>query len=128
MLLEFGSLQLVLLLTDFGAVALLFFFLCSFRGMCRSEIKLSFRLELSIDNGSLECWNYDTNEPLKNTESTIPAYDHRRVRVIFKPTEVGERTFQLYLENVNNPNNWLDIAVSTSVTVESKKKLLFPSC
>ena len=56
----------------------------------RSEIRLAFRVELSQSDGQLELWNYDTNISLQNAEAEIPAYDHRRIRVIYKPLEVGE--------------------------------------
>jgi len=90
----------------------------------RSEIRLAFRVELSESDGQLELWNYDTNDSLLGTEAEVPAYDHRRIRVIYKPLEVGEFDFQLYVENVNNPNNAITIDISAAVSFESHEKLL----
>jgi hypothetical protein len=89
----------------------------------RSEISLAFHLGVSANDGVLECWNYDTNTE-GSGQSVVPAYDHRRVQVRFKPTQIGERNFQLYLENKNNPENFLTVDIATSVTKEPREKLL----
>ena len=51
-------------------------------------------------------------------ERTVPAYGHVRLRLIFKPKSVGQRKWQLFVENLNNPDNTITLAITTSVSVE----------
>ena len=88
----------------------------------RSEIPLWFRMELPADDRILECRDYDTQDLFMDGERTVPAYGHVRLRLIFKPKSVGQRKWQLFVENLNNPDNTVTLAITTSVTAECHRK------
>lgn len=84
-------------------------------------------MDVSMDeDGALECWNYDTHGrcDVEDTECTVPAYGHLRIRVVFKPLAVGPRTWQLILENSHNADNTVAIEVSALVASESHENEL----
>ncbi|KAI9139015.1 hypothetical protein BKA69DRAFT_705580 [Paraphysoderma sedebokerense] len=74
----------------------------------RSEIDLFWLLNtVDLSNSQHEEWlrftDYDTGEPIDL--KPIPSYSHRRIRVTFKPKEVGEFNYDLQLENANDSSN-----------------------
>ncbi|CAM9826222.1 unnamed protein product, partial [Ectocarpus sp. 13 AM-2016] len=94
----------------------------------RSEIPLTFRLVpsvwLSAEAGVLSCSDYDTGAPLPTSSAgrTIGAYAHLRVRVTFRPREVGERDYRIFVENLNNVADTLAVDILTSVVSEDHRE------
>ncbi|CAM9487045.1 unnamed protein product, partial [Ectocarpus fasciculatus] len=94
----------------------------------RSEIPLTFRLVpsvwLSAEAGVLSCSDYDTGAPLPTSSAgrTIGAYAHLRVRVAFRPREVGERDYRIFVENLNNVADTLAVDILTSVVSEDHRE------
>ncbi|CAM9214516.1 unnamed protein product, partial [Phaeothamnion confervicola] len=90
----------------------------------RQGIPLVFRLVPSVwlsgESGVLDCSDYDTNAPLPmHTGRKISAYAHLRIRVAFRPRQVGERDYRIYVENVNDPGNAPTVDILTSVIPEA---------
>ncbi|RUS31123.1 hypothetical protein BC938DRAFT_478418 [Jimgerdemannia flammicorona] len=74
----------------------------------RSEIELYWLLNtVDLSNTQHEDWlrftDYDTGELLNS--QPISSYSHRRVRVTFKPKEIGEFNYDLQMENANDASN-----------------------
>ena len=93
----------------------------------RSEIELFWILNtVDLSNQKdqknvLKFTDYDTGEPLDF--SPIPAYSPKRIRVSFKPTEIGEFNYDLQVENQNDSGNTIQTrihAIVRSVLREEK--------
>ncbi|KAI8577331.1 hypothetical protein K450DRAFT_252656 [Umbelopsis ramanniana AG] len=96
----------------------------------KSEIDLFWLLNtVDINNAnkddSLRFTDYDTGEVLDN--KPIPSYSHRRVRVTFKPKEVGEFNYDLQVENVNDSRNLEQTRIHASVRSVLKDETLVVS-
>ncbi|GAB5587420.1 hypothetical protein Unana1_02320 [Umbelopsis nana] len=93
----------------------------------KSEIDLFWLLN-TVDltntnkNDCLRFTDYDTGEVLDN--KPIPSYSHRRVRVTFKPKEVGEFNYDLQVENVNDSRNLEQTRIHASVRSVLKDETL----
>ncbi|CAG8544148.1 2498_t:CDS:2, partial [Funneliformis caledonium] len=84
----------------------------------RSEIELYWLLNtVDLSNSEREDWlkftDYDTGELLD--DKPIPSYSHRRIRVTFKPKEIGEFSYDLQLENANDSANTLQSRINAVV-------------
>ncbi|RIA92609.1 hypothetical protein C1645_820444 [Glomus cerebriforme] len=84
----------------------------------RSEIELYWLLNtVDLSNFEREDWlkftDYDTGELLD--DKPIPSYSHRRIRVTFKPREIGEFNYDLQIENANDPSNILQSRIHAVV-------------
>ncbi|KAJ3290798.1 hypothetical protein HK104_006518 [Borealophlyctis nickersoniae] len=84
----------------------------------RSEIDLYWVLntvDLSNrqDNSWLKFSDHDTGEPLDG--KPIPSYSHRRIRVTFRPRDVGEFNYDLQLENANDSANTIQALIHAVV-------------
>ncbi|KAI9361647.1 hypothetical protein DFJ73DRAFT_956941 [Zopfochytrium polystomum] len=94
----------------------------------RSEIELMWTLTLlDASNTSVGSWleftNYDTGEPLVDGQP-VPSYSQIRVRVAFKPQETGDFNFEIQLENLNDAENTVRVAVQAIVTSAPREELL----
>ncbi|CAG8445677.1 3690_t:CDS:10 [Ambispora leptoticha] len=84
----------------------------------RSEIELYWLIN-TVDLSNSECedslkfTDYDTGELLD--AKPIPSYSHRRIRVTFRPKEIGEFNYDLQLENSNDPSNVLESRIHAVV-------------
>ncbi|KAI8615007.1 hypothetical protein BC830DRAFT_1124579, partial [Chytriomyces sp. MP71] len=72
----------------------------------KSEIDLYWVLNtIDLSNRQNNSWlsfsEYDTGEPL-DFSRPIPSYSQHRIRVTFKPTEAGEFSYDLQMENSND--------------------------
>ena len=96
----------------------------------KSEIDLYWTLNTQ-NLGSLtsQFWlkfgDYDTGESLDY--KAIPAYSHRRIRVTFKPKEVGEYNYDLQLENANDTGNIEEIGIHAIVRSVLREETLVVS-
>ncbi|CAG8457039.1 15393_t:CDS:2, partial [Dentiscutata heterogama] len=84
----------------------------------RSEIELYWLLNtVDLSYSKREDWlkftDYDTGELLDT--KPIPSYSHRRIRIMFRPTEIGEFNYDLQLENANDPSNVLQSRIHSVV-------------
>ncbi|PKC72861.1 hypothetical protein RhiirA1_411279 [Rhizophagus irregularis] len=84
----------------------------------RSEIELYWFLNtVDLSNSEREDWlkftDYDTGELLD--DKPIPSYSHRRIRVTFKPREIGEFNYDLQIENANDSSNILQSRIHAVV-------------
>ncbi|KAF0517022.1 peroxisomal membrane protein mpv17 [Gigaspora margarita] len=83
----------------------------------RSEIELYWLLNTVDLSSKREDWlkflDYDTGELLDT--KPIPSYSHRRIRITFRPTEIGEFNYDLQLENANDPTNVLQSRIHAVV-------------
>ncbi|CAG8447057.1 5601_t:CDS:2 [Ambispora gerdemannii] len=84
----------------------------------RSEIELYWLINtVDLSNSkcedSLKFTDYDTGELLD--AKPIPSYTHRRIRVTFRPKEIGEFNYDLQLENANDPSNVLESRIHAVV-------------
>ncbi|GES89175.1 hypothetical protein GLOIN_2v1769365 [Rhizophagus clarus] len=84
----------------------------------RSEIELYWLLNtVDLSNSEHEDWlkftDYDTGELLD--DKPIPSYSHRRIRVTFKPREIGEFNYDLQIENANDSSNILQSRIHAVV-------------
>ncbi|ORZ34517.1 hypothetical protein BCR44DRAFT_1436350, partial [Catenaria anguillulae PL171] len=70
----------------------------------KSEIDLYWTLNTAAVSHALTFTDYDTGEPL-DTSKPIPAYSHCRVRVTYKPKQLGDFSYEIQLENVNDAAN-----------------------
>ncbi|KAJ3325372.1 hypothetical protein HDV06_004231 [Boothiomyces sp. JEL0866] len=92
----------------------------------RSEIMLFWILtSLDLSNKNHKNWlkftDYDTGEPLDF--SPLAAYTPKRIRVSFKPTDVGEFNYEIQIENQNDASNTIQThihAIVRSVMREEK--------
>eukprot|EP00842_Homolaphlyctis_polyrhiza_P005160 jgi/Hompol1/5645/HPOL_004598-RA len=84
----------------------------------RSEIELFWCLNtIDLSNQQDKNWlkfsDYDSGEPIDTTP--IPAYSYRRIRVTFKPREVGEFNYDLQIENQNDDSNTIEARIHAVV-------------
>lgn len=84
----------------------------------RSEIELRWVLNtVDISNISNKKWlefsDYDTGDTLDF--APIPAYSPKRIRVTFKPKEIGEFNYDLQIENENDSGNTIETRVHALV-------------
>lgn len=96
----------------------------------KSEIDLFWLLNtVDLNNtGKDDCLrftDYDTGEVLDN--KPIPIYSYRRVRVTFKPKEVGEFNYDLQVENINDSRNLEQTRIHASVRSVLKDETLMIS-
>lgn len=96
----------------------------------RSEIGLFFVLNtIDLSNqknsGQLVFCDYDTGEVLD--QNHIPAYSPLRIRIIFKPTEVGEFDYNLQIENANDSSNTIKTHIHAMVRYILKEESLVVS-
>jgi hypothetical protein len=96
----------------------------------RSEIELFFVLntiDLSNQNksGQLVFCNYDTGEVLD--QNHVPAYSPLRIRIIFKPTGIGEFDYTLQIENSNDSSNTIKTHIHAMVRYVLKEESLVVS-
>ncbi|CAJ0650018.1 4891_t:CDS:10 [Entrophospora sp. SA101] len=96
----------------------------------RSEIELYWLLNTvdltnSKSEDMLKFTDYDTGEPLDS--KPIPSYSHRRIRVTFRPKEIGEFSYDLQLENANDPSNVLQSRIHAVVRSVLREELLVVS-
>ncbi|CAG8515229.1 20468_t:CDS:2, partial [Racocetra persica] len=97
----------------------------------RSEIELYWLLNtVDLSYSKREDWlkftDYDTGELLDT--KPIPSYSHRRIRVTFRPKEIGEFNYDLQLENANDPTNVLQSRIHSVVrSVLSEESLVISS-
>ncbi|KAJ3219397.1 hypothetical protein HK099_004728, partial [Clydaea vesicula] len=85
----------------------------------RSEIDLYWLLNTvdltnKVSKNLLKFSDYDTGEPFDGT-APVPAYSPRRIRVTFKPTDIGEFNYDLQVENINDSNNTISAHISATV-------------
>ncbi|RHY38367.1 hypothetical protein DYB25_003469 [Aphanomyces astaci] len=75
----------------------------------RSEIPLIFRLVTSsvstLEKQLLTCSDYNTGYALGESPYTVAAYSHMRVRVTYRPMEVGEQFFEILAQNLHDSRN-----------------------
>ncbi|KAF0690204.1 Aste57867_18395 [Aphanomyces stellatus] len=74
----------------------------------RSEIPLIFRLVTSVtahEKQLLTCVDYNTGYALGETPYSIAAYGHMRIRVTYRPLEVGEQFFEVLVQNLHDSRN-----------------------
>ncbi|CAG8579491.1 12936_t:CDS:2, partial [Acaulospora morrowiae] len=93
----------------------------------RSEIELYWLLNtVNLSYPEHEGWikftDCDTGELLDN--KPIPSYSHRRIRVTFRPKEVGEFNHDLQLENANDSENVLQTRIHAAVRSVLREELL----
>lgn len=94
----------------------------------RSEIELFWVLNTEdlSKNGNrswLKFTDYETGEPLEYTP--IPAYSPKRIRITFKPLEIGEFNYDLQIENQNDSSNTIQTHIHAVVrSVLRNEKLL----
>ncbi|KAJ3261021.1 hypothetical protein HK103_006976 [Boothiomyces macroporosus] len=94
----------------------------------RSEIMLFWTLtSVDLSNKNHKNWlkftDYDTGEPLDF--SPLAAYTPKRIRVSFKPTDVGEFNYELQIENQNDASNTVQTHVHAIVrSVMREEKLI----
>ncbi|KAJ3031347.1 hypothetical protein HK097_005468, partial [Rhizophlyctis rosea] len=86
----------------------------------RSEIDLYWVLNtVDLSNRQDSSWlkftDQDTGEVLDDHSSPILAYSHRRVRITFRPREVGEVNYDLQLENANDSGNTVQALIHAVV-------------
>jgi hypothetical protein len=97
----------------------------------RSEIDLQWLIN-AVDlsnrqnNSWLEFSDYDTGEPLIATP--LPSFSQRRIRVTFRPKDVGEFNYDLQLENLNDSGNTVQVLVHAVVTAAHREESLVVSC
>ncbi|KND01233.1 uncharacterized protein SPPG_04324 [Spizellomyces punctatus DAOM BR117] len=96
----------------------------------RSEIDLYWILntvDLSNrqDNTWLKLSDYDTGEPLDG--KPIPSYSPRRIRITFRPREVGEFNYDLQLENANDSGNTVQATIHAVVRSALREESLVVS-
>ncbi|KAJ3416131.1 hypothetical protein HDV05_003100 [Chytridiales sp. JEL 0842] len=97
----------------------------------RSEIELHWLIN-AVDlsnrqnNSWLEFTDYDTGEPL--TPTPLPAFSQRRIRVTFKPKDIGEFNYDLQLENLNDSANTVQVLIHAVVTENHREESLVVSC
>ena len=95
----------------------------------RSEIELFWILNtVDLSNQKdqknvLKFTDYDTGETLDF--SPISAYSPKRIRVSFKPTEIGEFNYDLQIENQNDSRNTIQTRIHAIVrSVQREEKLI----
>lgn len=93
----------------------------------KSEIDLFWLLNtVDLNNANkddcLRFTDYDTGEVLD--DKPIPSYSYRRVRVTFKPKEVGDFNYDLQVENVNDSRNLEQTRIHASVRSVLKEETL----
>ncbi|CAK4108569.1 unnamed protein product [Aphanomyces euteiches] len=74
----------------------------------RSEIPLVFRLVPSVaahEKQMLTCSDYNTGYVLGESPFSVAAYSHMRVRVTYRPVEVGEQFFEILAQNLHDARN-----------------------
>lgn len=96
----------------------------------KSEIDLYWVLNtVDLNQGSQDSWlkfsDYDTGEPLDG--KPIAAYSHRRIRVTFKPRDVGEFNYDLQLENANDAANFEEARIHAVVRSVLREETLVVS-
>ncbi|KAJ3179725.1 hypothetical protein HDU85_004724 [Gaertneriomyces sp. JEL0708] len=84
----------------------------------RSEIDLYWSLSMlhlsnRPENNWLRITDHDTGEPISG--KCIPAYSPRRIRVSFRPREIGEFTYDVQLENANDSSNTIETTINAVV-------------
>ncbi|KAI9206366.1 uncharacterized protein BJ171DRAFT_29085 [Polychytrium aggregatum] len=106
----------------------------------RSEIDLFWILNTEDfssrgDSSWLVFSDHDTGDPLD--DKPIPAFSHRRIRVTFRPREVGEFNYDLQIENLNDSDNVMQAHIHAvvrnvhreeSLVVSSGNSLDFGEC
>ncbi|CAG8474285.1 10773_t:CDS:2 [Acaulospora colombiana] len=93
----------------------------------RSEIELYWLLNtVDLSYSEREDWikftDCDTGELLDN--KPIPSYSHRRIRITFRPKEIGEFNYDLQLENANDSENVLQSRIHAVVRSVLSEELL----
>ncbi|KAJ3043675.1 hypothetical protein HDV00_004448 [Rhizophlyctis rosea] len=96
----------------------------------RSEIDLFWVLNtVDLSNRQDSSWlkftDQDTGEALDG--SPIPAYSHRRIRITFRPREVGEVNYDLQLENANDSANTVQALIHAVVRSVAREEALVVS-
>ncbi|KAJ3089439.1 hypothetical protein HK102_006398 [Quaeritorhiza haematococci] len=77
------------------------------------------------DDCRIKFSDYDTGEPLDG--SPIPAFSHRRIRVTFRPVEVGDFNYDVLLENANDTSNTVQILIHAGVRSVLREEALVVS-
>uniref|UniRef100_K3WPU0 MSP domain-containing protein n=1 Tax=Globisporangium ultimum (strain ATCC 200006 / CBS 805.95 / DAOM BR144) TaxID=431595 RepID=K3WPU0_GLOUD len=76
----------------------------------RSEIPLLFKLVSSLSafdetKDLITCTDYNTGYVIENKTLQAAAYGHVRIRVTYRPQEVGERFFEIHAQNLHDSRN-----------------------
>jgi hypothetical protein len=88
----------------------------------RSEIELQWSLTMTNTQNTLQIGDYDTGSSIDIT--SIPAYSPKRLRVSFRPTDIGEFNYTIHIENLNDANNSLEVRVHASVHSIAREEIL----
>ncbi|KAI8917062.1 hypothetical protein DFJ77DRAFT_331406 [Powellomyces hirtus] len=96
----------------------------------RSEIELYWILNMvdlskRQDNSWLKLSDYDTGLPLDG--KPIAAYSPRRIRLTFRPREMGEFSYDLQLENANDSSNTVEASIHAVVRSALREESLVVS-
>ncbi|BBM97058.1 hypothetical protein MPTK1_1g02700 [Marchantia polymorpha subsp. ruderalis] len=88
-----------------------------------SEVPCSFQLHVKngqTEQPSLDLTDYDTGLPISSGE--IKSCAHRRIRVMYKPREVGDCAYSIQLENSFDVRNSTCIPVQCIVNAEHRRE------
>ncbi|KAI9092651.1 hypothetical protein DFS34DRAFT_583878, partial [Phlyctochytrium arcticum] len=97
----------------------------------RSEIDLYWIMNMvdlsnRQDNTWLKLSDYETGEPLDGSKP-ISSYSHQRIRLTFRPREVGEFKYDLQLENANDAGNTVSATIDAIVRAAAREECLVVS-
>ncbi|KAJ3156718.1 hypothetical protein HDU86_003942 [Geranomyces michiganensis] len=96
----------------------------------RSEIELYWTLNMvdlskKQDSSWLKLSDYDTGVPLDG--KPIAAYSPRRIRLTFRPREMGDFNYDLQLENANDSSNTVETSIHAVVRSALREESLVVS-
>jgi len=96
----------------------------------RSEIDLYWIMNISDTLGNshvnwLKFFNYDTGEELDC--KPLSAFAHLRIRVQFRPQEIGEFSYDFQIENANNMSNVEETKITSVVRAVKREESLVVS-
>jgi len=96
----------------------------------RSEIDLYWIMNITDTLGNshvnwLKFYNYDTGEELDC--KPLSAFAHLRIRVQFRPQEIGEFSYDFQIENANDMNNTEETKITSVVRAVKREESLVVS-
>ncbi|KDO27419.1 hypothetical protein SPRG_07007 [Saprolegnia parasitica CBS 223.65] len=91
----------------------------------RSEIPLVFRMMSSIPDDQkamLTCSDYNSGYAMGENPFQVAAYGHMRVRVTYRPVEVGEHSFEILVQNLHDSRNVKTLKVHAIASKEHHRE------
>ncbi|OQR83750.1 hypothetical protein ACHHYP_14319 [Achlya hypogyna] len=91
----------------------------------RSEIPLVFRMVSSMPEDQkmlLTCSDYNSGYALGESPFQVAAYGHMRVRVTYRPIEVGEQSFEILVQNLHDSRNIKSLKVHAVASKEHHRE------